>query len=144
MKTVASEPGMLRKLAARWDVLGVVAAGGAIGSLLRYAATLVLPNAASFPWSTLLVNIVGCFVIGVLMFVITEVVTAHRLVRPFVGVGILGGLTTFSTYVTDAVKLVAAGRPGLALSYLVITALASLAAVVAGLATARAFARIGG
>ena len=144
MRADVNERAAARKTrATRWDVLGVVALGGALGSLLRWGATLVLPNAAEFPWSTLAVNTAGCFAIGVLMFVIIELVTAHRLVRPFLGVGLLGGLTTFSTYVADAVKLVAAGRAGLALAYLLITALAALTAVVAGLAAARTVARSG-
>ena len=59
----------------------------------------------SFPWTTLLVNGVGCAVIGVFMVVITDVWAAHRLVRPFFGTGVLGGFTTFSTYAVDIQKL---------------------------------------
>ncbi|CAM06397.1 CrcB protein [Saccharopolyspora erythraea NRRL 2338] len=122
-----------RPAGASWDVLGAVALGGALGSLLRYGAGLAWPG----PWSTLSVNVVGCFAIGVLMFVITEVVSTHRLVRPFLGVGVLGGFTTFSTYVADAVHLVVDHRPGLALVYLGATVVAALAAVVAGVVFAR-------
>ncbi|WP_188990230.1 fluoride efflux transporter FluC [Saccharopolyspora thermophila] len=122
---------------APWDVLAVVAVGGAIGSLLRYGAALAWPG----PWSTLLVNVVGCLAVGALMHVITELVTTHRLVRPFVGVGVLGGFTTFSTYVADAVHLVFDHRPALALAYLVGTVVACLAAVVAGMVAARVASR---
>ena len=119
--------------AVQWDLLGAVAAGGALGSVLRYGAGLLWPG----PLSTLLVNVVGCFAIGVLMHVITEVVSPHRLLRPFVGVGVLGGFTTFSTYVADAVHLVADRHPGLALAYLAGTVPLALVAVVAGLVLAR-------
>ncbi|QUH05546.1 CrcB family protein [Saccharopolyspora erythraea] len=122
-----------RRAGVSWDVLGAVALGGSLGSLLRHGAGLVWPG----PWSTLIVNVVGCFAIGVLMFVITEVASAHRLVRPFVGVGVLGGFTTFSTYVADAVHLVVEHRPGLALVYLGGTLVTALAAVVAGVLLAR-------
>ncbi|MDA3630336.1 CrcB family protein [Saccharopolyspora oryzae] len=119
------------------DVLAVVAAGGALGSLLRYGAYLTWPG----PFSTFLVNVIGCVAIGVLMFVITELVTAHRLVRPFLGVGVLGGFTTFSTYVADAVHLVAGGQPAFALVYLAGTVLSCLLAVAVGLLAARSAAR---
>ncbi|MGW1678797.1 fluoride efflux transporter FluC [Saccharopolyspora sp. NPDC002376] len=119
------------------DVLAVVAAGGAIGALLRYCAYIAWPG----PFSTFLVNVIGCVAIGVLMFVITELVTAHRLVRPFLGVGVLGGFTTFSTYVADAVHLVVEGRPVLALVYLTGTVLSCLLAVAVGLLATRAVAR---
>lgn len=118
------------------DVLAVVAAGGAVGALLRYGAYLAWPG----PLSTFVVNVVGCLAIGVLMFVITDLVTAHRLVRPFLGVGVLGGFTTFSTYVADAVHLVLDGRSALAMAYLVGTVLACLLAVAVGVLSARSVA----
>jgi fluoride exporter len=130
-----------RRLGAQWDVLAVVALGGAAGSLLRYGASVAWPaEAGAFPWTTLLINVVGCLAIGVLMFVITEV-GAHRLARPFLGVGVLGGFTTFSTYVTDALGLVLARSPGLAVLYLVVTVVTALGAVVAGVVGARALAQ---
>jgi CrcB protein len=69
---------------------------------------------------------------GALMVTITELTSPHRLVRPFLGVGVLGGYTTFSTYSVDIQQMLAASRPGLALTYLVLTPLAALAAVWAG------------
>ncbi|MFB4262602.1 CrcB family protein [Nonomuraea sp. GTA35] len=117
-----------------WPVLAAIAAGGALGALARYGAQTALPSGpADFPWATFLVNVSGCLLIGVLMVVITEVRTAHRLVRPFLGVGVLGGYTTFSTYVVDVQRAVAAGAPVTGLAYLAATMLAALAAVVAGM-----------
>src|SRR6476620_6635261 len=72
-------------------IFAVIAIGGAIGASARYGASLLWPTPHhAFPWTTLLVNAGGCAVIGVFMVVITDVWTAHRLVRPFFGTGVLG------------------------------------------------------
>ncbi|MGW2813819.1 fluoride efflux transporter CrcB [Streptomyces sp. NPDC001415] len=111
-------------------VVAVVALGGAIGACARYGASLLwTTRPGSFPWTTLLVNGVGCAVIGVFMVVITDVWAAHRLVRPFFGTGVLGGFTTFSTYAVDIQKFVAAGQPRTGLAYLASTLLVALAMV---------------
>ena len=110
-------------------VLGAVAVGGAVGAGARYGASLWWPNAAgAFPWTTLAVNVVGCALMGVLMAVSAARGT-HRLVRPFLGTGVLGGFTTFSAYAVDVRQLVDAGRPGAGLGYLALTPLTALAAV---------------
>jgi fluoride exporter len=121
-------------------VLAVVAVGGAIGASARYGAGLLWPAApGTFPWTTLLVNASGCAVIGVFMVVITDVRSAHRLVRPFFGTGVLGGFTTFSTYAVDVQRLSDGGRPGTALAYLVLTLVTALSAVWAAAAATRRF-----
>ncbi|MFB7634702.1 fluoride efflux transporter CrcB [Streptomyces sp. NPDC056149] len=123
----------------QWPVIGAVAVGGALGASARYGAGLLWPSARdAFPWTTLLVNVVGCALMGVLMVLITEVWSAHRLLRPFLGTGVLGGFTTFSTYAVDIQRLVGAGRLPLALAYLAGTLLAALAAVALAAATTRA------
>ncbi|MER6048968.1 fluoride efflux transporter CrcB [Streptomyces sp. BHT-5-2] len=120
-----------------WPVIGAVAVGGALGAAARYGAGLLRPTAdAGFPWTTLVINVVGCALMGVLMVLISEVWTAHRLLRPFLGTGILGGFTTFSAYAVDVQRLVSAGRLPLALAYLAGTLIAAMAAVaLAGAAT---------
>ncbi|MBR8639981.1 fluoride efflux transporter CrcB [Streptomyces tuirus] len=111
-------------------VVTVVTLGGAAGAAARYAASLWWPaQTGAFPWTTLWVNIAGCAVIGVFMVIITEIRTAHPLVRPFFGTGVLGGFTTFSTYAVDVHKLLDRGDAGTALAYLVATPLAALSAV---------------
>jgi fluoride exporter len=111
-------------------VVAVVAVGGGIGATARYGASLLWPtDATGFPWTTLWVNVVGCFVIGLFMVVITDVWAAHRLVRPFFGTGVLGGFTTFSTYAVDIQRLVDAGHPRTGLAYLAATLCAALTAV---------------
>jgi CrcB protein len=108
----------------------VVAVGGGFGAVARYGTSLLWPaEAGGFPWTTFWVNVVGCALIGVFITAITEAWTAHRLVRPFFGTGVLGGFTTFSTYAVDIERLVGAGQPETALAYLAATLLAALAAV---------------
>ncbi|WP_353074000.1 fluoride efflux transporter CrcB [Amycolatopsis carbonis] len=119
-------------------VLAVVALGGGLGALARYGLAQLLPTTPGhFPLATFLINVTGCFLIGVLMVAVTEAWTAHRLVRPFLGVGILGGYTTFSTYVVEIHGLLRPGTVGLAFGYLAGTLVAALVAVVAGMALAR-------
>jgi CrcB protein len=126
----------------RARVVGVVAAGGMLGAAARHGVGLALPTPADgVPWSTLLVNVSGCVLIGVLMILVVEVWTAHPLVRPFLGVGLLGGYTTFSTAAVDAQQLIIAGRPALALGYTAGTAVAALVAVQVGMALTRAVSR---
>ncbi|WP_328316243.1 fluoride efflux transporter FluC [Streptomyces sp. NBC_00388] len=117
-------------LSGPWPVLAAVSLGGVAGASARYGAGLLWPTApGGFPWTTLLVNAVGCALIGVFMVVITDVWAAHRLVRPFFGTGVLGGFTTFSTYAVDIQRLVADGHVRTGLAYLGLTLLAALAAV---------------
>lgn len=119
-----------RRLHPQTAVVAVVALGGATGACARYGAALLWPTpAGGFPWTTLTVNVTGCAVIGVFMVVISEALSAHRLVRPFFGTGVLGGFTTFSTYAVDIERLVDAGRARTGLAYLGLTLLAALAAV---------------
>ncbi|MEU8845386.1 fluoride efflux transporter CrcB [Streptomyces sp. NPDC048564] len=111
-------------------IVAVVALGGAIGATARYAASLWWPaQPGGFPWAIFWINVVGCAMIGVLMVIITEVRPAHRLVRPFVGTGVLGGFTTFSTYAVDIQHLVDSGHPSTGLAYLAATLIAALTAV---------------
>jgi fluoride exporter len=118
-------------------VVGAVALGGSLGALARWALAEALPHdAGQFPWATFLTNVLGCLLIGVLMVLMVLVVErwpAQRLVRPFVGTGVLGGFTTFSTYVVDTRSLVAADHAGLAAGYLFGTLVVGLLAVAAGL-----------
>ena len=113
-----------------WDAVVAVAAGGAIGALARYGISLAWPAPpGTFPWTTFLINVVGCALMGVLMVLTVEVFSAHRLIRPFAGTGILGGFTTFSTYAVETDRLVAVGAPRTGLVYLAATPVAALAAV---------------
>ncbi|MGI5271449.1 FluC/FEX family fluoride channel [Nonomuraea sp. CA-218870] len=124
-------------------VLAAIAAGGAAGALARLAAESLLPaQRGAFPWATFGVNVAGCALIGVLMVVVTEVAArAPRLARPFLGVGVLGGFTTFSTYAVQVRDLLAAGATAVAAAYLAGTLAAAVAATWAGMRITRALAR---
>ena len=116
-------------------VLAAIAAGGALGALARYGITLAVP-ARTFPWAIFSVNVSGCLLIGALMVLVTHRFPEAKLLRPFAGVGFLGGFTTFSTYVLDIRNTVAAGHPAVAVLYLAGTLMAALLAVRAGMALA--------
>jgi len=119
-------------------VLLVIAAGGVLGALLRYQLDRWWPTPSpDFPWTTLLINVTGCVVIGSFLVMITERWSPHPMLRPFFGTGVLGGYTTFSTYAVDIVLLIRAGHPGTAVAYLVGTLAGSLAAVTVGMVVAR-------
>jgi CrcB protein len=125
------------------DVLGAIAVGGVIGAEARYGLGLAWPHGpGGWPWATLLINVSGCLLIGVLMVVITDLVEPHRLTRPFLGVGILGGYTTFSTYTVDAISLADGARPGLAVAYLVVTPVLAVLACALGAGATRLAARL--
>lgn len=114
-------------------VLVVIGLGGGFGALARYGlAELVPAGAARLPWTTFCANVVGCLLIGVLMVLLTEVWSAHRLARPFLGVGFLGGFTTFSAYAEEIRALLASGAVAVAFAYLVGTFLCAMIAVTAG------------
>jgi len=128
-----------------WDpaVLAAIAAGGVLGAEARYGLGVLLPHTpGQWPWATWLVNVTGCFLIGILMVVITEVTAPHRLVRPFLGVGVLGGYTTFSTAMVDVQQMALAGHGGAALGYLLATVTAAVAAAFAGVVLTRASAAL--
>ncbi|HVK24814.1 MAG TPA: fluoride efflux transporter CrcB [Actinokineospora sp.] len=118
--------------------LAAVAVGGAAGALLRYWLVSVVPTkSGGFPLGTLLVNSAGCLLIGALMVAVAELRNVHTLVRPFLGVGVLGGFTTFSTYAEEVRALLTPDTLVLALAYLLTTVLCALAAVAAGMRLAR-------
>jgi CrcB protein len=79
----------------------LISAGGVLGALARYGLSIAWPHAeAGFPWATWLINVTGCFLIGVLL---TR--WPHRIhLRPFLGVGFLGGYTTFSTAMVETLR----------------------------------------
>ncbi|MBD0323774.1 MAG: CrcB family protein, partial [Aldersonia sp.] len=112
--------------------------GGGLGALGRYGVSLCLPTRPGhIPWGTLVTNVTGGFLIGVLLVLITELWAVHRLWRPFLGVGVLGGYTTFSAYAVEMHDLFLDGTEGVAFGYLAVMLVAGLAAVVLGVASTR-------
>ncbi|MGI5492974.1 fluoride efflux transporter FluC [Microtetraspora malaysiensis] len=122
-----------------FGVLGVIAIGGGLGSVARYLLASAIPVGASgFPWATLIANLSGCFALGALMVFILQVWPPSRYVRPFLGVGFLGGYTTFSTVSVEITRLAAPTAAG----YAAVSLVAGLAAVWCGMTLARLAARI--
>jgi CrcB protein len=121
-----------------WPVLAVISAGGVTGALARYGLTEAFPHTTQgFAWTTFGINVSGCLLIGVLMVLVSEVWPTRRLLLPFLGTGVLGGYTTFSTYIVDIQQLLAAGAARTALAYLAGTLVAALTAVYAGITLTR-------
>ena len=119
-------------------VLATIALGGSLGGMARYGLELAFPaQPGRVPWATFTANVMGCLLIGVLMVLITEVWSPHRLVRPFLGVGLLGGFTTFSTYAVEVRALLVPGSAPLALGYLAGTLLSCLVATLTAVALTR-------
>ncbi|MGH3329998.1 MAG: fluoride efflux transporter CrcB [Nocardioidaceae bacterium] len=122
----------------RWDILLVISAGGALGSLARWAVGELLPwTGVGFPWATFVENVSGAFALGLLMVFVLEVWPPGRYVRPFVGVGLLGGYTTFSTYMLETRDLITNDRAPLAMVYLFGTLGVGLVGVWSGIVLAR-------
>lgn len=134
--------GRARRLWLGLPVFGVIALGGGLGAAARYEITAVWERSPTgFPWALLTVNVVGCALIGVLMVLVEEEVSRHRLVRPFLGVGLLGGFTTFSAYALDVDQLTRAGAETTAMLYLAGTLFGALLAVSIGIAATSAVLR---
>ncbi|MCA2014139.1 fluoride efflux transporter CrcB [Cereibacter sphaeroides] len=114
-----------------------VALGGAIGASGRYltgvaAIRLMGPG---FPWGTLAVNLIGSFVMGVVVVVLGHL-SANRF-APLLMTGVLGGFTTFSAFSLDALTIWERGQQGLAALYVGVSVAGSLAAIALGLWIAR-------
>lgn len=121
-------------------LLLLAAAGGAIGSAARYLTMSYAAKAFGlhFPYGTLIVNVLGCLAMGVLIEVLALKVSASQEMRVFLGVGVLGGFTTFSAFSLDFATLAARKAHDLALLYAASSVVLSLLAIYAGMAVARA------
>ena len=117
----------------------LVALGGGLGAALRHLTNLAAfrllgPN---FPFGTLAVNVIGSFLMGVLVEVVARRFGASAELRLFLATGVLGGYTTFSAFSLDTIVLWERGAPGLAVAYVGLSVLLSLAAIIGGLWLAR-------
>ncbi|MBK4121378.1 fluoride exporter [Kocuria rhizophila] len=123
---------MIRPLAR--DVL-LVAAGGAVGSVLRWGVTHVVATGSGWPWATLGCNVLGAFLLGLLLEALTrpgdETPRAHS-TRLVLGTGLLGGFTTYSAFAQDLWEQLAAGGTGQAVLTAAVMLLAGLLAAGAG------------
>lgn len=139
----AARPRYWASLKSRWDILLVISVGGALGSAARWGVGELMPwSGDTFPWATFVENISGSFALGALMVFLLDVWPPSRYLRPFVAVGLLGGYTTFSTYMLEARTLIAEDQVPTAMAYLAGTLASGLAAVWAGIALARLAVRL--
>jgi CrcB protein len=100
--------------------IAAVFAGGIVGALLRAGAVDALPHTAGeWPWATFLVNVAGAFALGYFTTRLQERLPLSAYRRPFLGTGICGALTTFSTMQLEILSMLDGGRAGLALLYVV-------------------------
>jgi CrcB protein len=123
---LAEHPGM--------QTLVLVGAGGAIGALARFGLSLFVAKrvGTTFPAGTLVVNVIGCFLLGILMAVVIERELFDPRLRLFVGVGLLGSFTTFSTFGAETIELLREGQVPAALGNVALNVVVGLLAVWMG------------
>jgi CrcB protein len=126
----------------RWDIALAIAAGGAIGGAMRHAVGLVVPDSGGFPWGTFVENVSGAFVLAVLVVYLVEVWPPSRYVRPFLATGVLGGYTTFSTFMDEARELLLDGSGVIAFAYVAATLVLGMSAALIGLRLGRRVTRV--
>jgi CrcB protein len=123
-----------------WANILAVAAGGSAGSVARYLVGIAAGRlfGMSFPWGTLIINIVGSFALGALAEAFALRWDASPAVRAFLTIGICGGFTTFSTFSLDTVYLMNRGEMALSAAYVAASVMLSVGALFAGLHAVRA------
>ncbi|MEZ5884460.1 MAG: fluoride efflux transporter CrcB [Paracoccaceae bacterium] len=114
-----------------------VALGGALGASARYLVNVAMPRLLGhgFPYATMVVNIAGSALMGVLVVVLAQ--KSGTRFAPFLMTGVLGGFTTFSAFSLDAISLWERGQGTAAFVYVAGSVLLSLAALFAGMMLAR-------
>lgn len=119
----------------------MIALGGAFGALSRYGLTKWINQSwqAHFPLATLMINVLGSFLMGIAFVVISERITSLEPFRPLIMIGFLGAFTTFSTFSLEIVSLFNQQAWLTALSYLSLSCLLGILALAAGIGLARAF-----
>ncbi|ANI78903.1 MULTISPECIES: fluoride efflux transporter CrcB [Sphingobium] len=122
----------------------LVMSGGAVGALARYQlgrfAGQMLPGAL-WPWGTFAANVLGGFAMGLLAGWLARFnAGSGEAVRLLLGVGVLGGFTTFSSFSLETVLMIERGQMGMALGYAVFSVVAAVAALVGGLSVVRSVA----
>ena len=117
----------------------LAAVGGALGALARWGIASALPSSPTgWPWATLLVNLTGCLLLGMLFAVLAARFPDAAWPRPFLAVGVLGGYTTYSAFAVEVVRLAEAGAVVTAAAYVVVSVVGGVATVAAGTLVAHA------
>lgn len=112
----------------------LVAAGSALGGVLRYLVSLMSPSclSGSFPTSTLLVNLLGCLLVGMLWGLLSRLGLAESGWSLLLLTGVAGGFTTFSTFARESLMMLEAGSIGWLLLYVVTSVVLGIALVALG------------
>ena len=120
-----------------WSTILQVALGGAVGATGRYlvGVAIVRLTGHGFPWGTLTVNVIGSFLMGVLVVLLGQLNDTK--LSPFLVTGVLGGFTTFSAFSLDAMTLYERGQVGAAAAYVLASVLLSLMGIGVGLLVSR-------
>ena len=121
------------------DRVVLVAVGGGIGSVLRFLTAGMAARwlGLDFPYGTLIVNVVGSFLIGLVQALAEQAAVLPESARLFLSAGVMGGFTTYSAFSYETIRLVELDAVGRALANIVATTLVCLAVCVLGLATGR-------
>jgi CrcB protein len=124
------------------QLITAVALGGAVGSVGRYLAGIGAGKifGLNYPWGTLIINIVGSFLIGVFVELFALRWDLPQAMRVFLTVGICGGFTTFSTFSLESYLMIDRGEFGPAAAYIVTSVAVSIVALFGGLQLVRAVA----
>lgn len=118
------------------------ALGGALGALARWGVAEALPREPdAWPWATLLVNLLGCLVLGYLVGRVLDRPAGPPWLRPFLATGVLGGFTTYSAFAVETVQLAEAGRVGTAAGYVLASTAGGVLAAALGRQAGRVPAR---
>ena len=121
-----------------WQQFAVVGIGGALGAMARYGVSLACLRAMpNFPLGTLVVNVIGCFALGLLMAWVDVRSEFPPTAKLFLGVGILGAFTTFSTFGVETIDLLREKETARALLSVLANVALGLAAVMAGRGVAK-------
>ena len=112
----------------------VVGLGGFVGAIARYWLSGLVHrwSGSSFPWGTLVVNVVGCFLLGALMTIAETRLAITPEARLFLAIGVLGSMTTFSTFSYETLELLRRAEALAALANAAVSLFLGLAAVLAG------------
>ena len=117
----------------------VIGCGGAVGALMRYGLALRITSLAgsAFPWGILFVNIVGCFLAGLLFTWAVPRIPLSDLLRNGLQLGLLGGFTTFSAFSIDAIALFDQGLWLRGLLYIITSVIVSILGAYLGMSVGR-------
>jgi CrcB protein len=133
------DSGRPRPIHLNWRYLAMVFVGGAVGTAAREGLVLVIPNLGSIPLAIFVINIVGAFLLGLLLEGLARRGPdegRRRSLRLLLGTGVLGGFTTYSTLATGTTLLAVDGSSGLAIAYSLATIVIGAVASWVGIAAA--------